>query len=264
MRNKLWSASLAFGPIWLVAFASPALAQGFAAFISPPRIVMTIKPGETVRQVIDIQHAGRSSGQYRVYTNDWTLDENLSVNFSQALAPGSCRPWVAIERRELSLEPGARYRYRFEVRAPADAAEGECRFALMVEGRDPVGGVVQASGRIGVIVYAAIGNARPRLVLAGQGADSAQGSPSPFLLVRNDGKAHGRLEGFLEATDASGARLELAPADTPILPGETRKVALAVMGDGKTTVAALRLPLRVRGTLEWGRERLPVDAVIEP
>ena len=53
----------------------------------------------------------------------------------------------------------------------------------------------------------AIVDSESSLALPWKITDSAQGSPSPFLLVRNDGKAHGRLEGFLEAT------IDLALAD---------------------------------------------------
>ena len=63
-----------------------------------------------MRQVVEIQHAGLQKGSYRLYTNDWSLRADQSVDFSDALAPDSCRPWVAIERRERTIEPGARYR----------------------------------------------------------------------------------------------------------------------------------------------------------
>ena len=99
--------------------ALPAAAQGFAAYISPPRFELQPVPGETLRQVVEIQHVGREKGNYRIYTNDWVFNADNSVTFSDALAADSCRPWVAIERRELAIEPGARYRYRFEITPPA-------------------------------------------------------------------------------------------------------------------------------------------------
>jgi len=258
-------ARLVFGLMTLGMFASTAQAQGFAAYITPPRFEFQAKAGATTRQVFEIQHVGQVKGGYRIYTNDWTFQPDNSVVFSDALAPDSCRPWVAIERRELALEAGARYRFRFEITPPADTPARECRFAIMVEGIDPAKSSVDVGGRIGVIVYAAIGGAAPALeITATRTVKTPDGKVVAMLDVRNSGNAHGRLEGFVNGIDASGLRLELAPADVPILPGETRGISLApVVEEGKPTPEA-RFPLSVKGTLEWGKNRLPLDASFAP
>lgn len=243
-------------------------AQGFAAYISPPRFEVQVPPGQSLRQVVEIQHVGQQKGNYRIITNDWTLKPDNSVIFSDVLAPDSCRPWVAIERRELTIEPGARYRYRFEITPPPGTPARECRFAIMVEGLEPA--QVQGSlnfpvgGRIGVIVYAAIGDAAPQLEITATRVATVNGKPAPVVEVRNNGNAHGRLEGFVNGTDAAGTRFEMAPADLPILPGETRTVAiLPVVEDGKPA-PDIRFPLMVKGQLEWGKNSLPLDARFAP
>jgi hypothetical protein len=243
-------------------------AQGFAAFISPPRFEVRASAGQVLRQVLEIQHVGRTPGNYRLYTTDWTLESDNQVTFSNELAPDSCRPWVAIERRELTLQPGARYRYRFEITPPAGTPPRECRFAIMVEGLEPaqVEGAVSfpVGGRIGVIVYAAIGEVAPALSIAGTETAQVNGQPVAVVRVRNDGTATGRLEGFLSVTDASGQRAEMSPADLPILPGETRRIALgAVTADGKAP-PTLRFPLNVKGQLESGKTKLPLDTSFAP
>lgn len=252
----------------LGAFAPGAGAQGFAAYISPPRFEVQAQPGQRLREVLEIQHVGQQKGGYRIYTNDWTFGPDNAVTFSDALAADSCRPWVAIERRELTLEPGARYRYRFEISPPPDTPPRECRFALMVEGLDParVQGAVSfpVGGRIGVIVYAAIGGARPELSVTGTGVETVGGQTTVLLDVRNSGSAHGRLQGYVNGTDAQGRRYELAPADLPILPGETRRIALLpVTADGQPTPQP-RFPLAIKGALEWGPNRLPLDLTLAP
>lgn len=245
-----------------------ASAQGFAAFISPPRFEVRASAGQALRQVLEIQHVGRTPGNYRLYTADWTLGSDNQVTFSNELAPDSCRPWVAIERRELTLQPGARYRYRFEITPPAGTAPRECRFAIMVEGLDTaqVEGAVSfpVGGRIGVIVYAAIGDVAPALSIAGTETAQVNGQPVAMVRVRNGGTATGRLEGFLDVTDASGQRAEMSPTDLPILPGETRRIALgAVTADGKAP-PTLRFPLAVKGQLESGKTKLPLDTSFTP
>lgn len=252
----------------LAAAPAVALAQGFAAYITPPRFEVQVDAGKTLRQVVEIQHVGLQKGLYRVYTNDWTFLPDSSVAFSDTLAPDSCRPWVAVERRELTIDPGARYRYRFEITPPPGTPARECRFALMIEGLEParVQGDLNfpVGGRIGVIVYATIGDAQPRLDIARTRVVTVDGKPTAVVDVRNTGNAHGRLEGFVNGTDASGDRLEMAPADLPILPGETRSIALMpVVEDGKPS-PTVRFPLTVKGNLEWGKNRLPLDASFAP
>lgn len=249
------------------ALCSPlaARAQGFAAYLSPPRFELAIKPGQTLRQVVEITHAGSSPGTYRVYTNDWTYQADGSVVFADALAPDSCRPWVALERRELRLEPGARHRFRFEVAAPADAPVRECRLALMVESLEHTQGAFKAGGRIGVIVYAAVGGAAPQLTLRSVAVREQAGHTEPVVEVHNTGNAHGRLDGIVNGTDAGGQRIEFAPADQPILPGETRRIALRpVTTDSTAKPPVVRYPLELKGELEWGRERMPVQARLAP
>ena len=90
------------------------------------------------------------------------------------------------------------------------------------------------------------------------------GKPVAAVDVRNQGTAHGRLEGFVNGTDASGARFEMAPADLPILPGETRRIPIAPIAEQDKPPAVVRFPLTVRGHLEWGKNRLPLDASFTP
>lgn len=258
-------AGLFIGLMSLFTLANTAQAQGFAAYITPPRFEVQAVAGTSTRQVFEIQHVGQARGGYRIYTNDWTFQPDNSVVFSDALAPDSCRPWVAIERRELTLEAGARYRFRFEINPPAGTPARECRFAIMVEGVDPAKSSVDVGGRIGVIVYVAVGGAAPVLEIAStRTVKTSDGKSLAMLDVRNTGNAHGRLEGFVNATDAGGQRLELTPADVPIMPGETRSVSLSpVLEEGKPA-PDVQFPLSVKGSLEWGKSRLPLDVSFAP
>jgi len=251
------------------AFSTDAAAQGFAAVVSPPRFELAAKPGETVRQVVEITNAGLLPATFRVRTADWTLAPDAGVAFSEALSGGSCRPWVAIERKEIVVPGGGRYRYRFEVQPPADAPPGECRFAVMIEGdeqavRTASGLNVPVSGRIGVIVYVAVGSAAPDLQIVGTTLADTDGQRAPVLKIRNAGNAHGRLGGFLSGVDAMGQRRDFAPSTLPILPGETRAIALvadAVPANGGNVV----FPIRIQGTLEWGSgQRIELDQQFPP
>src|ERR1700729_4375981 len=111
-----------------------AQAQGFAALVSPPRFELSAKPGKTLRSVIEVSNRSTAPARYLFHTADWTLSPDFSVSFHDDLQPGSCRPWVAIERPEVAVPGGGTLRYRFEVAVPPDAPAGECRFAVMIQG----------------------------------------------------------------------------------------------------------------------------------
>jgi len=231
-------------------------AQGFAALVSPPRFELNGKPGAKLSEVMEITNAGAQAAKYKLKTTDWTLSDDGAVKFDDALAVGSCRPWVAIERREITVGAGAKYRYRFEVTPPAGAPAGECRFAIMIEGDEqpvqtPNGPSFPIAGRLGVIVYVTLGDAQPSLEVTGTKVAPVNGVPVPVILVKNNGQAHGRITGFLSGTDASGKKLEFTPSTLPILAGETRSISLVPYGD-KDEVVKIAFPITIKGKLEWG------------
>jgi hypothetical protein len=223
----------------MVLAAPCALANEFALAVSPARFQLALKPG--------------------IKPADWSLGIDNSVTFSDDLLPGSCRPWVAIERRELIMAGGRPYRFRFEVNVPPDAPIGECRFAILLEGQEQLtrmasGPPMPVSARLGIVVYVAVGGATPELSVTGAGVQAVNGQPTPVLQIRNSGTAHGRAGGFLTGTDASNTALEFSPANTPILPGETRGIPLGATRPGdQDSAAKIQFPVTVRGKLEWGK-----------
>lgn len=237
----------------------------FAAAVTPPRFEFSVEPGQVSRQVIEVTHAIPGSGSYRVYTTDWSMDASGALTFYDTLQPGSCRPWVAIERREITVVNGTRLRYRFEVAPPAGTSATECRFALMIESKPQevkTGDTASfpMNGRIGVIVYASVGAARAVLEAGELSLGAFDGKPTPLLTVHNRGNATGRLAGSIKGVDPSGRTIEFSPESVPILPGQTRRIALQPFEPpGRAGTAAraasavvIQWPLTLRGTLEYG------------
>lgn len=261
LRNHLLAmAGLA---LLVLSSASQVRAQGFAIAVTPPRFELTVKPGEITRQVLEITNAQPLPTPLTVRTADWKFAGNDTVVFDDALAPGSCRPWVAIERRNLVVPGGGVFRYRFEIATPADAQAGECRFALMLDGDEQtVATAGQAAvgvvARIGVIVYATIGEAAPKLDVVGTKVVLRDGVPVPIIEVANTGNAHGRMTGFLSGKDGAGRDLEFELSTLPILPGETRSLGLTVRQEGDDAVKIV-FPVTIRGKLEWGKQSTPFE-----
>ena len=244
-----------------------ATAEGFAALVSPPRFELTAKVGATLRQTLEISNRSAESAHYRIHTTDFDLTAQYGVNFHDDLQAGSCRPWVALERGDVTLPGGGTMRYRFEIAVPADAPAGECRFAMLIEDADDAlaeAGKVRLpiAGRIGVIVYVTIGDAAPSLEVFGPHVLTVNGKRVPSLRVHNDGNAHGRVSGFLTGKDATGRRFDFTPSDFPILPTEEREVYfMPSLPDNDSPT--LTYPVTVRGTLEWTGGNIPVDERFE-
>lgn len=245
-----------------LALAFPALTANaeFAVAISPPRFELEAKAGDVLRQTMEITNGSAQAAALSLKTADWTYEQDGAVNFKEELAPGSCRPWVTIERRELTVTAGRPYRFRFEVAPPPGTPAMECRFALLVEGQQEstnAGGlVVPFNARLAVIVYVGIGGVQPELSVVGTEVQTVDGKQTPVLRVRNTGLAHGRLEGFLAGTDARNTPLDFVARGYPILPGETRAIPLNATRQGDADAPlTLTFPVTVKGKLEWGRKQ---------
>jgi hypothetical protein len=241
----------------LAATVAPTIAADFAFAITPPRFELSAKPGERLRQVIEITNAAPEQSALSIRTAEWNFAPDGTSEFSDELRPGSCRPWVAIERRDLVVGARQAYRFRFEVAPPATQAPVECRFAILLQGKEAVAsqsGGPSVTGRVAVIVYVAVGDVQPDLEVVGAALSTRDGKPVPVLQVRNKGTAHGRLDGFLKLTDAAGRTFDVTPANTPVLPGETRAVAVT-LNEAAPGAAAPQFPATLRGKLEWGKGR---------
>lgn len=245
-------------------------ASAFAGLVSPPRFEVRAKPGDVVREVLDIGNDAAVADDFAVSTADWDLNEKGGVEFKDALQSGSCRTWVRIERHEVHMQPRSLRKYRFEVHVPPEAPAQECRFAIIIqkasEAAEVSAGNIQfpLQGRIGVIVYVSVGEVAPRLKLESVTLKEFNGRLTPAATFRNDGNSHGRPEGVLEGRDASGKTYEFVVSPFPILPGETRSVALWPQEGPDHKSPVLAYPVRLRGVIEWDGGKQEIDSTLAP
>ena len=266
--GRLWC-SLVAAMLLSVLAAPGARASGFAAAASPSRFELEAKPGDVLSRTLDLQHIGSEGTEYVIRSADWILTEEKGLEFFDALQPGSCRPWLRLERRAVRLEPRIRRKLRFEVHVPADAPVGECRLAILVENYDqraiplikdsPI--QLPLTGRLGVIVYVAVGGAQPKISLVSVAMGEDNGERVPMVTVRNDGNAHGRLEGALRGTDADGKTVFFPVSTLPVLPGQTRRLPL-LPAENLTTKKkpGLRYPVTLSGRLDWDNGGFDIQA----
>lgn len=256
----------------MVAAFSPALRaapeSGFTGGVTPSRFEISASPGDTVRRSLEIYNLGRRPTLFRIATSDWSYSERGQISYSNPLLPGSCRPWVRLESHEVQIVPNPRQprAYRFEVHIPNDAKPQECRFALMIESVDrdyttqfeDAGITMPVTGRLAVIVYLAIGDVEPELVLEGMEVREVHGRRVPVVKVSNEGAAHGRLDGDLYGTEEDGTRRPLSVATSPIMPGQTRYMTISPVENTEP----LKFPLKIEGRIYATGDTFAIDSLL--
>jgi fimbrial chaperone protein len=274
MRNRYSWLCCAIVLLNALALVERANGGTFDVSVSPPRIEQRAKPGKIARNRVTITNFANEPGRYLVKSADWDLTKEGRVTFNEGTPnEGSCRPWVRIERRQLTVPASATRSYRFEVHVPADVESAECRFALLLSADpgtvEPMGleGIrIPLVGRVAVIVYVTVGKARADLKLRGLEMRERQGKVVPVVILQNSGNAHGRPAGDLTAVDASGRKTILAVEPFPILPGETRAVALQPVDKfnqgGPAPTSELKTPLTIRGKIQWDGGSAKIDQVV--
>ena len=258
-----------------LAFALPlisglTLASPFEMAVSPSRFELSAKNGERIGQSIDLHNLGSATTALSVRTLDWSYSAEGQITYHDELLPGSCRPWVALERRTVKVPAQTKQAFRFQITPPADAPRGECRFMIAIEGVEPAqqtiiqsGGAslsLPVTGRIAVAVYVMLGGAEPKLEVEQIGMRDMAGKRSPSITVRNSGDAHGRLEGTVDAKDAQGRSFSLAVEGTPIMPGQTRHLALVPKTDDGQNVLQPSYPIQANGLLDWDKGSFKLNA----
>lgn len=252
---------------------SVSLAGEFNVAAKPAIVTLKSNAGARLTHSIELVNQGAEPAEIAVSTADWQVDHEGEMAFSDALLPGSCRPWVSLERAKVKVAPRSSQRYRFQIDVPADAPAGECRFMLMVQAAvDPFVAAMEArgmrvqlpiQGRIGIPVYAALGGAKPALELLRTYATATGSGPQIRLELRNTGTAHARLTGALVATDDAGSSYNLIPTRSTILAGQTMYFSLTPeaprAGGEKPKVI---LPVRVAGQFDYGIGEIRVNTEI--
>jgi len=177
---------------------------------------------------------------------------------------------VTLERKTVKIAARSKKAFRFQFEVPADAPRRECRVMLAIEGIEPAhkaliesGGAsmnLPVNGRIAVAVYFAVNGAEPKLEMKQVRMAELSGKRTPAISITNTGDAHGRLDGGLETKDANGVEFELVPDGTPILPGQTRLIALSPKTEGNKKPPEMAFPLVAKGTLDWDRGSFKIAA----
>lgn len=245
-------------------------AQASLAAVSPARFELNSSPGQRVAQVLDIYNPSSKTASYSIRSSEWFYDDFGRSSYSDDLKEGSCRPWLKLERRKVTIAPQQRRRFRFEFHIPEDVAHQECRLALFIESDEraevaPSGGMnLPVKGRIAVIVYLGVGDVSPKLQV--QGVRRLQDG-SYAIVTMNKGTATGRLASELRAVDVDGKDYDAGVSSSPVLPGQRRLLPLnfvepmtpVMKRNGRKPQAVMpNFPVQLSGRIYAGGTVVPV------
>lgn len=258
--------------LMLAGFSQISLA-GFEISTSPSRFELSGKSSQRIGQSLAIQNVSAEATEVSLRTLDWDYSEAGEITYYDELRPDSCREWVTLERSLLKIGPKSKNNFRFQIDIPPNTPRTECRFMVAIEGVEPAHRTLlqtdgaslnlPVSGRIAVAVYLAVNGAEPTLEIGQASVKTIKGQRVPVVTVTNTGDAHGRLDGTLEAMDAVGRPLQLAPEGTPILPQQTRTLALLPIGGENGKAPPIHFPITSKGTIDWDKGSFKLNATFK-
>ena len=203
--------------------------------VAPIRVEHTIPPGEEKTDLILVENTSDRVLRARITVADWYLERDGTPVFVKRgdLPTFSMSEWIEVNPSEFELGPGALQTIRYTVTAPAGAAVGGYRAAILIESLPdfkgaPLANVTYLTGRVGVILYNRVGDAPVQAEVVGQEVvldPRGVGRLAVRLSLRNSGRTHFRVSGRSRILDAAGTVLrELAVEDVVVLPHSEREI----------------------------------------
>lgn len=204
--------------------------------------------------------------RFALYTGDWDRDEWGENRFyPPGTLPRSLAPWITVGPAAFVLGPGEAREIRGVISVPPGASAGTYWGIVFVHGEPrPVeygGTTVMVAKRIGIKVYATLGNPRPQGTVR---KFEVRGLNPLWVALEfvNSGLVHIReVRAEVQVYDAQGrelARVEASPvpalpgsvrwivAETDLRPGPGTYIVLARVDHGGEEILGAQAALRVR------------------
>lgn len=108
----------------MLALAYSSRGQGAISLnVWPPKIELTVMPGETRTGIINVDNKGNAVANIIAYITDVGMERNGNVTFPEGGSlPHSCEPWLLVNPEQFRLSQGASQQVRYTLKVPNDAA----------------------------------------------------------------------------------------------------------------------------------------------
>jgi hypothetical protein len=204
--------------------------------ISPPRLELTVEPGETVTESITLLTDAIQEQQMQVIVEDFTLDPKGDI---ATLPPGSLEysasNWLQPELSDFVMAGGEGQEFRISVTVPDDASlagtyHSMVFFTVVPPPTETSGIGVVTTARIGLAVYVTVTSTEQggsELVDFFQEDDG-----NLTFAVANTGNTVMRLAGRIELRNEAGeTKYALEVPDVPVLRESEREVTIELPED---------------------------------
>jgi P pilus assembly chaperone PapD len=248
-----YSYSAALSLLWL-GFLNPVQAQpfGLEVGVSPSRFEIDLE-GQGATESFQVINIGSQPADFEISVFDWILDEANQIQELEP-TPESLSQWILLNPDRFTVPPGGSQTVRFAIQPRTQPKPGEHRAVLYVsqipasvESTDEV----QMVGRLGVVVYAYVGEVNRVGSLKNIEVSTEGEEPTAFFTINSQGSAHVRMQGqyaLWHAEDYPGTEATTALPDlelpypegmiragtlpsTPVLPGFERRIPLPLGRD---------------------------------
>jgi hypothetical protein len=108
----------------VLALASSSLGQGAISLnVWPPKIELTVMPGETRTGIINVDNRGSAVANLVAYITDVGMERNGNIAFPEGGSlPYSCEPWLLVNPEQFRLAQGSGQQVRYTLKVPRDAS----------------------------------------------------------------------------------------------------------------------------------------------
>ena len=233
--------------------------------ISPPRLELTGRPGQTVTETVTLFTTAPSQQQISVEMSDWTLSPEGGVVFLPiGSAQNSASPWLALETDDFLLEPEGARDVRLSVTLPDDpnlkgTYQGIVFFRVIPPDSAVTGVGVVTTTRVGLVVYITVTGTEQA---GSEFIDLYQeNDESLTVVVANTGNTLMRVGGVVELRGEDGeTKHRLEVPDVAVLRESERGITLPLEGIEGGFYVALALLEDSRGGLLVGE--LPIEVPV--
>jgi len=225
MKNFLVTSALIFaGTIASTAMYAP-VANAFGIGVQPSTVEMTVKPGDSQRQVITIGNVHKTKTiSLTMGLADWTLDKDGKLTLSP---PGesekSAAEWIRFSPASVTLKPETSMDVIVEISVPYKIKhKGDHRFALLattllpaLDERGDVSGVWNKY-QLASLFYLTLTPSESTPVVSNIAFSNTDKS-ALSMTIKNEGNAHARLKGTAFVKDTAGETVAEMPMAAVIL-----------------------------------------------
>ncbi|WP_066379844.1 fimbrial biogenesis chaperone [Anabaena sp. CA = ATCC 33047] len=166
--------------------------------VTPPRFSINLSGNKTRTEAIRVLNLDSKPVELKVYVRSWQLDENNQLQVIPPNSEQSLDQWIVFTPSKFTIPAGGAQTVRFAIRPRVQPRAGEHRAVIMIEEVPPANSKskgVRVVGKLGVAVYAYVGDIKRDGVLNSVNVDTKSNSVQASFDISSQGNAFVNLNG---------------------------------------------------------------------